>query len=104
MVAEDDKVMIKINMQLEHIGAWRAIEPTGLVINAVGYRYFKLSANRITEHWGLMDGNAIENQLKKATNGCRYRNKDFALTPIYKTQNRLVLILKQSYMECSDSN
>jgi len=71
MVAEDDKVMIKIAIQLEHIGPWRDIEPTGLKISAVGYRFFLLSNNKITDHWALVDGNAIENELKQRISGCK---------------------------------
>jgi predicted SnoaL-like aldol condensation-catalyzing enzyme len=71
MVCEGDQVMIKLKMLLKHIGTWRAIEPTGAAIYAIGYRYFKLSENRIIEHWALIDGNAIENQLKEASHGCK---------------------------------
>lgn len=71
MVSEEDKVMIKVKMQLKHIGVWREIEPTEMEIEATGYRLFKLSNEQITEHWGLLDGNAIENQLKDAQHGCK---------------------------------
>jgi predicted SnoaL-like aldol condensation-catalyzing enzyme len=71
IVCEDNKVMIKISMQLKHIGLWRDIEPTGAEIYAVGYRYFKLADNKIVEHDALIDGNAIENQLKNARHGCK---------------------------------
>ena len=71
MVSEDDKVIIKIKMLLKHIGLWRDIEPTMAEIYAVGYRYFKLADDKIIEHWALIDGNAIENQLKDTTHGCK---------------------------------
>lgn len=71
MVSEEDKVMIKIKMQLKHIGVWREIEPTEMEIETTGYRLFKLNNEQITEHWGLLDGNAIENQLKDARHGCK---------------------------------
>lgn len=71
MVAEEDQVMLKIRMMLKHIGTWRDIEPTHLEISAVGYRYFKLSGGKIMEHWSLLDGNSIENQLKEASHGCK---------------------------------
>lgn len=71
IVCEADKVMLKMRMQLKHIGVWRGIEPTHFEIAAVGYRYYKLADGKITEHWSLLDGNAIENQLKEASHGCK---------------------------------
>jgi predicted SnoaL-like aldol condensation-catalyzing enzyme len=70
MVCEENKVMLKIRMLLKHIGTWRNIEPTSADISTVGYRYFKLADNKIIEHWALIDGNAIENQLKEVNHGC----------------------------------
>ena|SRR6478609_3286082 len=71
MVCENNKVMIKITMQLKHIGVWRDIEPTFLEISTVGYRYYRLEDGKIKEHWSLLDGNAIENQLKTCQHGCK---------------------------------
>jgi predicted SnoaL-like aldol condensation-catalyzing enzyme len=71
IVCEDNKVMLKMRMQLKHIGIWRGIEPTDFEISAVGYRYFKLANGKIVEHWALVDGNSIENQLKEASKGCK---------------------------------
>ncbi len=71
MVCEDDKVMLKMRMNLKHTGVWRDIEPTHFEISTVGYRYYKLAAGKITEHWALIDGNSIENQLKEALHGCK---------------------------------
>ena len=71
IVGESNKVIIKIKMYLTHIGKWRDIEPTGAEVYAIGYRCFKLTDNKIIEHWALIDGNAIENQLKEASHGCK---------------------------------
>ncbi|MFZ4796978.1 MAG: ester cyclase [Bacteroidia bacterium] len=71
IVCEADKVMLKMTMQLKHIGVWRDIEPTYFEILTVGYRYYKLSNGKIMEHWALIDGNAIENQLKESIHGCK---------------------------------
>jgi predicted SnoaL-like aldol condensation-catalyzing enzyme len=43
IVCEEDKVMLKIRMQLKHIGLWRGIEPTHYEISTVGYRYYKFT-------------------------------------------------------------
>jgi predicted SnoaL-like aldol condensation-catalyzing enzyme len=71
IVSEGEKVMLKIRMQLKHIGVWRDIEPTHLEIFTVGYRYYNLKDSKIVEHWSLLDGNSIENQLKEAAHGCK---------------------------------
>ena len=71
MVSEDDKVIIKIKMQLKHTGTWRGIEPTGLDVSTKGYRYFKFKDGKIIEPWALVDGTAIENGLKDAQHGCK---------------------------------
>jgi predicted SnoaL-like aldol condensation-catalyzing enzyme len=71
IVCEDDKVMLKIKMQMQHIGVWRNIQPTHYEIFTIGYRFYKLAAGKIIEHWALIDGNSIENQLKNASKGCK---------------------------------
>lgn len=71
IVCEDNKVMLKIKMQMKHIGIWRNIEPTHFEISTVGYIYFKLGNGKIIEHWGLLDGSSIENQLKDAQHTCK---------------------------------
>lgn len=70
-VTEGDKSMIKFRMFLKHIGKWRGIAPTSLELSTVGYRYFKLDEGKISEHWALLDGNSIENQLKESALGCK---------------------------------
>jgi hypothetical protein len=70
-VTEGDQSIVKITMQLKHIGVWRGIDPTGIEVHTVGYRHFKIKNERIIEHWALIDGQAIENQLKEASHGCK---------------------------------
>jgi predicted ester cyclase len=71
IVAERNKVIIKIRMNMKHIGTWRNIEPTGATVSIIGYRNFTLKNNKIVAHWALIDGNSIENQLKDAAAGCK---------------------------------
>jgi predicted ester cyclase len=68
---EDETSIIKIRMQLKHIGLWRGIPATGIDLSVVGYRCFRLHDKKIIEHWALLDGNSIENQLKQASEGCK---------------------------------
>lgn len=70
-VKEGDQIMVRIKMKLKHIGAWRGIEPTGIELYTNGYRHFKIKDDKIIEHWALIDGERIENQLKEASQGCK---------------------------------
>lgn len=57
-------------MILKHIGSWRDIKPTGINLHTTGYRCFKLKDGKIIEHWALIDGQSIENQLKETSHSC----------------------------------
>jgi len=70
-VTEGDKSILKISMQLMHIGTWRGIEPTGKQLKIDGYRFYKLKDSKIVEHWALIDGQAIESQLRSGLHGCK---------------------------------
>lgn len=70
-VTEGAKSIIKISMDLKHIGKWREIEGTGTDIRTTGYRSFRFSDGNIIEHWGLIDGQSIENQIKLSKKGCK---------------------------------
>ncbi len=70
-VTEGDKSIVKIRMNLKHIGVWRDIEPTGTELKTVGFRFYKIAEGKIIEHWGLIDGQTIENQLKNVSQGCK---------------------------------
>ena len=70
-VTEGNKSIIKIRMNLKHIGAWRNIAATGKDLYTIGYRYFRLKDGRIIEHWALIDGQALENQIRDTAHGCK---------------------------------
>lgn len=70
-VSENDKCVIKVSLHLKHIGTWRDIAPSGLEVQTGGYRLFRLKDGKIIEHWALIDGQAIENQLKNVFHGCK---------------------------------
>lgn len=70
-VTEGDQSIVKIKMKLQHVGAWRGIEPTGIELYTGGYRHFKMKDGKIIEHWALIDGQTIENRLKEASHGCK---------------------------------
>lgn len=70
-IGEDDKVVLKVSMQLTHIGEWRGIIATGAEVTTVGYRLFQLKEGKIVAHWALIDGESIEKKLKNQVTGCR---------------------------------
>lgn len=70
-VTEGNKSVAKVRLNLKHIGPWRDIEATGIDLYTVGYRFFKLKDEKIIEHWALIDGQSIENQLKSVSHGCK---------------------------------
>lgn len=70
-VSEKNTCIIKIRMDLTHIGTWRNINATHKRISVTGYRCFKIKEYKIIAHWALIDGNAIENLLKEAGHGCK---------------------------------
>lgn len=71
LVTEGDTGILKFRMIARHIGVWRGIEPTGVEASVVGYRSFKLQDGKISQHWALLDGNSLENQLRNSAHGCK---------------------------------
>jgi len=72
--SEGNKVCVRIQMQLQHIGEWRGYAPTGVDITTAGYRFFELADGRITRQWALIDGNRIEQEITGHAHGCRLKN------------------------------
>ncbi len=70
-VTEENKSVLKIRMELKHTGRWRDIKPTGKLIQTKGFRLFKIVNGKIIEHWALIDGQSIENQIKNELHVCR---------------------------------
>lgn len=69
-VTEGDKSVVRITMRLKHIGTWRDIPPSGKEVYTRGYRLFRVADGKIIEHWALIDGNTLENQLRETVRGC----------------------------------
>ncbi len=65
IIGEGNRVVLKLQLQLKHIGVWTGIDPTQGNVHTSGYRLFKLSENKIIEHWAMIDGNRIENILRE---------------------------------------
>lgn len=63
IIADDDKVAIRMTMLLKHTGQWRGIAATGKDFGTNGFRFFRLKDGKIIEHWGLLDATAIDNNI-----------------------------------------
>jgi predicted SnoaL-like aldol condensation-catalyzing enzyme len=70
VVAQSDKVVLKIKLHLKHVGQWRDIDPTGAEVITAGYRLFRVERNKIIEQWALIDGESIEKSLKELPRSC----------------------------------
>jgi len=70
-VTEGDKCVLRIKMQMTHIGTWRGIPATGMEVSTSGYRMFRVQNGKIIEHWALVDGSALESQLKGMEHACK---------------------------------
>lgn len=63
VIADGDKVAIRMTMLLKHTGQWRGIAATGKEFGTNGFRFFRLKDGKIIEHWGLLDATAIDNNV-----------------------------------------
>ena len=70
VIAEVDKVMLRVRLHLKHTGPWRGIEPTGAEVSTTGFRVFRVEAGRRIEHRALIDGESLEKQLKGLIKAC----------------------------------
>lgn len=71
MLAEGEKVFVRIQMDLVHHGPWRGFEPTGTAISTGGYRLFRLSGGKICEQWAMIDGAKIQEAIAGDVAHCK---------------------------------
>lgn len=71
-VTEASKTILKITMQMRHVGVWRGIEATDAQVSTTVYRFYRIADDKIIEHWAMIDGAGLEAQLKQPANqGCK---------------------------------
>lgn len=70
IIAENDKVFIRISMQLKHVGQWRGHAATGIDIVTTGYRLFEFANEKICAQWAAIDGNVIEKAIVGHAHAC----------------------------------
>jgi predicted ester cyclase len=66
IIAEDNKVFIRINMKLKHIGKWKSYPATGKEILTTGYRLFEFAGDKIIAQWASIDTSVIEQAIRDA--------------------------------------
>lgn len=74
VIQEGDQVAVRITFEVTHIGKWRNIPPTGRVTSVRGFRFFRLENQKITHHWALIDGEALQTALTDEYHGCEIPN------------------------------
>jgi predicted ester cyclase len=70
MIAEGDQVAVRISFKVKHIGTKRGIDPTGRTTTIKGFRLFMLEGEKISQHWALIDGEALQTALTDQYHGC----------------------------------
>lgn len=76
IVAEDNRVMIRLRMRGTHLGNFRGAEATGLPIDVRIYREYRLVDGQIAEHWALVDNASLLRQINVELNeqpACRIK-------------------------------
>jgi steroid delta-isomerase-like uncharacterized protein len=63
IVAQGDKIIVRMVMHGTHQGEFRGTAPTGNSIEAVVYREFAIRDGRIAEHWALFDTATLLRQI-----------------------------------------
>ena len=55
IIAEGDKVAIRVTLRYKHTGKLRNVEPTGKDVTIARFRIFRLENGKIAELWNLND-------------------------------------------------
>lgn len=63
LIAEDDRVVLRMTWTGTHEGEFMGIPPTGNRVSFGVFDIVRIADGRIVEHWGLMDNMALMQQL-----------------------------------------
>lgn len=63
LVAEGEKVLVRLMIRATHTGAFGDMAPTGRRINVPVLDLFQIRDNRLIEHWALFDNLGMLKQL-----------------------------------------
>lgn len=63
MVAEGDKVAVRVTVTGTHKGELAGIPPTGKTVSASGMLIYRIAGGKIVEHWMVFDDLGVMQQL-----------------------------------------
>ena len=63
MVAEEDKIVVRVTANGIHTGEFMGTPATGKRISVMEIRIYRIAGGKIVEHWGLMDTASLMQQL-----------------------------------------
>ncbi len=66
MVAEEDKIVVRVTANAIHTGEFMGTPATGKRISIMEIRIYRIAGGKIVEHWGLMDTASLMQQLGNA--------------------------------------
>ena len=55
MIAEDDRVVVRLTMSGTHTGEFFGIPPTGRRVTVPGAHILRVAGGKVAEHWGAND-------------------------------------------------
>ena len=67
VVAEDDKVLVRLKMRGRHTGEFMGVKPTGKWVNIDVMDFFRIADGQLVEHWALMDNLSLLQQIGAAS-------------------------------------
>ena len=63
MIAEGDKVVVRLPMTATHLGEFFGIAPTGRKVEIDGIHILRVANGKVAEHWGVNDDLLLMKQL-----------------------------------------
>jgi predicted ester cyclase len=63
-VTQGDRSIIRLTFKVVQRDEFRGVLAAGKAAETKGYREFRVKDGKIVEHWGMLDGNALVEQLK----------------------------------------
>ncbi|OGO53776.1 MAG: hypothetical protein A2Z32_10670 [Chloroflexi bacterium RBG_16_69_14] len=62
-IAEDDRVVVRVNLRGTNTGDFMGRPPTGRQMSVVGIDIFRVVGGKVTDRWGVLDMQALSQQL-----------------------------------------
>lgn len=78
MVAEGDRVVVRLRLKGTHLGSFRGTGPSNQTVDVRVYREYRVVNGRIAEHWALLDTASLLRQIGAELNeqpACRIDRK-----------------------------